>query len=423
MADGFTPLARLAVFEAREEARALGHRAVAPEHLLLALLKQDEGPAVEVLRSIGFPLALVGLRLQQRRLESQGFNLTEVLLPTRKTIPFATSTERVLKLAKREASQLVELRVDTHHLLSGIIEEGDNVAARVLAEFGVDLRRVRQPSVTGFMESIFARIESERRDGDRRGRAGHAATDTSLLPVREQSTAILIGAAHYADSQISDLPSVVANLTDLRDVLTDPGQGAFATDRVDCFPNPGLSDLPRIAELAAEPLDTLLLYYAGHGFLEDGLYLGLKGTEAAHIDFTALPYAQIRKMVLRSPSRRNLVILDCCYAGAAVEFMSDGTAGGELDIRGAYVLAATAKDERAHAPAGARNSAFTAALLRVLRDGVADGGPLIRMGVLHSAMTRLLRADGRPLPRQRATDTIGDLAIHRNRGWRGAATI
>ncbi|MEU8243597.1 Clp protease N-terminal domain-containing protein [Actinoplanes missouriensis] len=235
-----------------------------------------------------------------------------------------------------------------------------------------------------------------------------------LLPAPSESAAILIGTASYRDARLPDLPSVAGNLADLREVLSDPKHGAFAPDRVHVFADPGWADIPKIAELAAEPLDTLLLYYAGHGFSEEGLYLGLSETTAAHVEVTSLPYAQIRRLIQRSPCRRCVVILDCCYAGTAIEFMAGDEPGGELDIKGAYVLTATARTDKAHAPEGARNSAFTAALLRVLRDGISGGGELIRIEALLPELTRDLRAGGFPLPRQRATDTIGDLAIHRN---------
>lgn len=66
---------------------------------------------------------------------------------------------------------------------------------------------------------------------------------------------------------------------------------------------------------------------------------------------------------------RSVVILDCCYAGKAIGWMAseDATPSGELDIRGTYLLTATAGTQKALALPGQRNSAFTAALLRLLR--------------------------------------------------------
>ncbi|MDG4828979.1 Clp protease N-terminal domain-containing protein [Solwaraspora sp. WMMD1047] len=239
-----------------------------------------------------------------------------------------------------------------------------------------------------------------------------------LLPDRDQSTAILIGTATYTDERLPDLPSVASNLDDLRAVLTDPENGAFAGERVHVFADPDWDDIARIAALAVDPVDTLLIYYAGHGFAEDdGLYLGLTRTNGAHTEVTSFPYAQLRKLVLRGAARRCVIILDCCYAGTAIGWMSGDEPSAELDIRGAYVLTATARTDKAHAPEGARNSAFTEALLHVLRDGISGAGEVIRIEDLLPALTRHLRANGRPLPRQRASDTIGDLAIGRNPSW------
>ncbi len=243
-----------------------------------------------------------------------------------------------------------------------------------------------------------------------------------LLPARETSTAILIGAATYTDGTIPDLPSVASNLTDLRAALTDPEHGAFASDRVHIFADWGWKDVPRMASLAAESGDTLLVYYAGHGFSEDdGLYLGLSETDHEHVGLSAFPYAHLRKLVIGGMSRRCVVILDCCYSGAAIGLMSAADApNGELDIRGAYVLTATANSDKAHAPEGARNSAFTGALLRVLTEGIPGGSEVIRIEELHPALTGHLRAENRPLPRQRASDTIGEPAIGRNPCWRSS---
>ncbi|HEY1177762.1 MAG TPA: hypothetical protein VGF17_16525, partial [Phytomonospora sp.] len=68
----------------------------------------------------------------------------------------------------------------------------------------------------------------------------------------------------------------------------------------------------------------------------------------------------------------------------------------------------------AHAPDGARNSAFTEALLGVLRDGIEHGGELIRVADVFPQVRSRLAAKGLPEPQQRGTNTIGELAIARN---------
>ena len=62
---------------------------------------------------------------------------------------------------------------------------------------------------------------------------------------------------------------------------------------------------------------------------------------------------------------------------------SNGLAAGQLDVTGTYLLTATSATRPAHIPEGARNSAFTAALLELLRDGADDSGSMIRIGDLY----------------------------------------
>ena len=244
-------------------------------------------------------------------------------------------------------------------------------------------------------------------------RAAPAVHVPARLPERPASTAILIGTGRYRSPAIPDIPAIPRNLADLRTRLS-----AFDPARVHTFADPSLEDLPRIAEAAESTSDTLLVYYAGHGFAEpDGeLYLGLPATEPERRKYSTLPYDRLRSLVLDSPARNRLVVLDCCFSGRAIGTLTgDGdTPGGQLDISGTYILTATSPTRLAHAAEGARNSAFTGELLSLLHDGIDNGEDLIRVAHLYTHLRTRLTAKGLPVPQQRGTDTIGDLAIARN---------
>lgn len=239
---------------------------------------------------------------------------------------------------------------------------------------------------------------------------------TTRLPHHATSTALLLGTGAYDDPALPDIPAVANNLADLAAVLTG-AHGGFDPARVHRHLDPSITDLPRIAEAAESATDTLLVYFAGHGFVEsDGdLYLGLQATELPRRKHSALPYERLRDLVRDSPARNRVVILDCCYAGRAVGTLAeDGDPGGQLDIAGTYILAATSPTRRAHAPAGERHSAFTGALLSLLRQGIDNGEGLIRIAQLFPHLRTALVARGLPAPQQRGTDTVGDLALARN---------
>jgi len=240
---------------------------------------------------------------------------------------------------------------------------------------------------------------------------------SSRLPLPAQSTAILIGTASYDSPEIPDIRSITGNLSDLRAALAHDRSGGFAQGRTHVFADADESLRPRVAELAADARDTLLVYFGGHGWVEpDGrLYLGLRTTEPSLRRYTSLPYDDLRAMVIDSPARRRLVVLDCCFSGRAIDMLGDGDdAAGQLDISGTYVLTATSATRMAHAPDGMRNSAFTESLLGVLRDGIEHGGELIRVADLFPHVRSRLASKGLPEPQQRGTNTIGELALARN---------
>ena len=136
MSRPFTDRARRVVVLAQDEARLRNHNDLGTEHLLLGLIREGEGVAVEALESLGISLEVV--RAQVQEIIGQGQNA-----PTGH-IPFTPRAKKVLELSFREALQLHHDYLGTEHLLLGLIGEGEGVAAQVLMRLGAELSRVRQ---------------------------------------------------------------------------------------------------------------------------------------------------------------------------------------------------------------------------------------------------------------------------------------
>lgn len=116
--------ARLVFHFAREEAEALGHRAVEPEHLLLGLLREG-GTASGLLTDIGVSLD------EARRLTAE---LTEKNTGKRtRSVQVTPELARVMNTAGLEAERLGSKRIYTEHLLLALFSENDGVCGRVLA--------------------------------------------------------------------------------------------------------------------------------------------------------------------------------------------------------------------------------------------------------------------------------------------------
>ena len=120
---------------AQEEARALRHNYIGTEHLLLGLLREEEGIAARVLESLG--VTIEDVRAQVGRIVGQG---DEVAVGQ---IPFTPRAKRVLELALREALSLGHNWIGTEHVLLGLAREDDGVAKRILLDRGINAERIR----------------------------------------------------------------------------------------------------------------------------------------------------------------------------------------------------------------------------------------------------------------------------------------
>src|SRR5690242_7190567 len=198
------------------------------------------------------------------------------------------------------------------------------------------------------------------------------------LPDPDRSSAVLIGTSFYGPD-LPGLPAVQNNLQDLAVLLTDPVLGVLRSDRCTMILNSQtprdvgtvLSGKVRMAE------DLLLVYYAGHGLLSSSgeLYLGLSGTEQANLEFTALPYSSIRNILRSSPAQVKVVILDCCYSGRSIGYMSspDSVVADLAMVSGTYVIASSSPSAVALARPGDPYTAFTGELIRILKEGIPGG--------------------------------------------------
>jgi ATP-dependent Clp protease ATP-binding subunit ClpC len=131
----FTERARQVVVLAQDEARALKHNYIGTEHLLLGLLREEEGLAARVLESLDITVEEV--RAQVARIVGQGDEVTTG------QIPFTPRAKKVLELALREALSLGHNYIGTEHILLGLVRENEGVAARILLDFDADAEKIR----------------------------------------------------------------------------------------------------------------------------------------------------------------------------------------------------------------------------------------------------------------------------------------
>jgi ATP-dependent Clp protease ATP-binding subunit ClpC len=135
----FTERARQVVVLAQDEARALKHNYIGTEHILLGLLREEEGLAARVLESLDITVEEV--RAQVARIVGQGDEVTTG------QIPFTPRAKKVLELALREALSLGHNYIGTEHILLGMVRQNEGIASAVLLACGADGEKVRNETI------------------------------------------------------------------------------------------------------------------------------------------------------------------------------------------------------------------------------------------------------------------------------------
>jgi ATP-dependent Clp protease ATP-binding subunit ClpA/predicted ester cyclase len=165
---GLAPSAKQAIELAIDEARRRKHKSIGPEHLLLGLLRDSGGIAVDILATLGVDREALGTRIapllgrvppgMRRRIQQESEADTTEAEPEEQESP-PTPTERsrpgarmddfterartVLQLAQEEAQRFSHNYIGTEHILLGLLREGKGVAARALESQGTSLDQCR----------------------------------------------------------------------------------------------------------------------------------------------------------------------------------------------------------------------------------------------------------------------------------------
>jgi ATP-dependent Clp protease ATP-binding subunit ClpC len=133
MFERYTEKARRAIFFARYEASQYGSPVIDTEHLLLGLLRESKDLYRWMPKAT--PEAI------RKRIDDQSSKRPSI--PTSVDLPLSGAAKRVLKNAANEADRLADKHIGTEHLLLGLLDEEDCLAAALLREGGADAGELR----------------------------------------------------------------------------------------------------------------------------------------------------------------------------------------------------------------------------------------------------------------------------------------
>jgi hypothetical protein len=252
------------------------------------------------------------------------------------------------------------------------------------------------------------------------------------IPDYSRSNAVLVGTSTY--THLPQVPAAANSLARMRGLLVGE-QCGWQSDRVSVFGNerkPG--ELPdQLVELYASATDVALFYYVGHGQINyrDELCLGLTDSrvESARISTTYLPFDAVRNALNLSTARVKIVILDCCFAGLAVE--RDDRLSSPPDViemtagTGAYIMAAT----------GAYNTAwfeqdgltpltyFTKHFAKIIDEGIPGEPEGLNLSAIYRSLEHDLTQARKHVPKRRVVGSADGFIFALNRAYTAGSTV
>jgi len=127
----FSPQVKDVISFSREEALRLGHDYIGTEHLLLGLIREGDGMAIKILRSLGVDTGKL------RRSIEDAVRGTSSVTVNLGNIPLTKQAEKVLKITYLEAKIFKSDLIGTEHLLLSVLRDDDNIASQILLQYGV----------------------------------------------------------------------------------------------------------------------------------------------------------------------------------------------------------------------------------------------------------------------------------------------
>lgn len=138
MDENFSPRVKDVISFSKEEAIRLGHDYIGTEHLMLGLIREGEGSAVQILEDLG-----VNMEAFRRKIEAISAPNISGQISTKKNLPLTRQAEKALKTTFLEAKLFQSNQIRTTHLLLCILRNDDDPVSRILRQYDVDYDNVK----------------------------------------------------------------------------------------------------------------------------------------------------------------------------------------------------------------------------------------------------------------------------------------
>jgi tetratricopeptide (TPR) repeat protein len=249
-----------------------------------------------------------------------------------------------------------------------------------------------------------------------------------------KARAVLIGVSSFLDkASFYDIPPIKNNLSDFSRLLSDnqligiPQSNIsihldIRNDEIDSIINDALSN---------KNIETLILYYAGHGHYEAGIgkdTVYLTGVNSSIKTITTTGYnLDNLKSKLEHPSiikniPQKIVILDCCHSGA-MAMNNAKKIDFEYKIKGTYILTSSHKLSASRFEEKDKHTKFTEKFINLIEEGIDNHQEYLSLNELFEELYKLLVNNNLPDPQKKDGLNVSDFFFCKNKTFNFNALI
>ena len=138
MDENFSPRVREVIGYSKEEAMRLGHDYIGTEHLMLGMIREGEGSAIQILEGLGVNVKQIRNKIEAISSPNDGRQISQ-----KKNLPLTRQAEKALKTTFLEAKLFQSTLIRTPHLLLCILRNEDDPITRLLKQEGIDYEGVK----------------------------------------------------------------------------------------------------------------------------------------------------------------------------------------------------------------------------------------------------------------------------------------
>jgi hypothetical protein len=223
-----------------------------------------------------------------------------------------------------------------------------------------------------------------------------------------QTQAVLIGISSYtADESLHDLAAAKTNVEKLEKVLASPTVGINKENITTLHNAAQPQEILRVIKTAAQNAQkSLIIYYSGHGILDEdfNLYLSTSESKVEDIFFTGVSIEAINR-VIQKERLLVVLVLDACFSEKAFE---------QFRKTNFYVLASSKKNTPSKYPPAEEYSAFTSEFINILENGINIRKTELALRDIYLQLEKNLTSKDFPQPRQVNTNLVQELIFAKN---------